>query len=99
MTTPTNRLARHVARNRAERRLCRGHGQNRRKRRLAARCDQLEPALAIIDYLMPGMNGAEVARQVRLRTPDLPIIFISGYADSHAIDAIPRAPAAQTGAG
>lgn len=53
--------------------------------------DQLEPALAIIDYLMPGMNGAEVARQVRLRTPDLPIIFISGYADSHAIDAIPRA--------
>jgi signal transduction histidine kinase len=53
--------------------------------------DQLEPALAIIDYLMPGMNGAEVARQVRLRTPDLPIIFISGYADSNAINAIPRA--------
>jgi CheY-like chemotaxis protein len=53
--------------------------------------EQVEPALAIIDYLMPGMNGAEVARQVRLRTPNLPIIFISGYADSHAIDAIPRA--------
>jgi len=47
------------------------------------------PAVAIIDYLMPGMNGAEVARRARLAMPDLAIIFISGYADSKAIDAIP----------
>ena len=51
---------------------------------------QYEPAAAIIDYLMPGMNGAEVARRARLASPALPIIFISGYADSNAIDAIPR---------
>ena len=52
--------------------------------------DKLDPALAIIDYLMPGMNGAEVARKARLRAPGLPIIFISGYADSSAIDLIPH---------
>ena len=52
--------------------------------------DKLDPALAIIDYLMPGMNGAEVARKARQRAPGLPIIFISGYADSSAIDLIPH---------
>lgn len=52
--------------------------------------DKVAPALAIIDYLMPGMNGAEVARKARLRAPGLPIIFISGYADSSAIDLIPH---------
>ncbi|MEW7851061.1 ATP-binding protein [Massilia aurea] len=52
--------------------------------------DKVDPALAIIDYLMPGMNGAEVARKARQRAPGLPIIFISGYADSSAIDLIPH---------
>jgi signal transduction histidine kinase/CheY-like chemotaxis protein len=49
-----------------------------------------EPALAIIDYLMPGMNGAEVAQRAQLHSPGLPIIFISGYSDSSAIAAIPN---------
>ena len=53
--------------------------------------EELQPALAIIDYLMPGMNGGEVARKARLQFPALPILFISGYADSEAIAAIPRA--------
>jgi signal transduction histidine kinase len=52
---------------------------------------QLQPALAIIDYLMPGMNGGEVARKARQQFPALPILFISGYADSEAIAAIPYA--------
>lgn len=50
---------------------------------------QYAPALAIIDYLMPGMNGAEVARRAREQSRDLSIIFISGYSDSNAIDAVP----------
>jgi signal transduction histidine kinase len=53
--------------------------------------EQVQPALAIIDYLMPGMNGGEVARKARQQIPALPILFISGYADSEAIAAIPRA--------
>jgi len=51
----------------------------------------VQPALAIIDYLMPGMNGGEVARKARQQFPALPILFISGYADSEAIAKIPRA--------
>lgn len=47
-----------------------------------------EPALALIDFLMPGMNGGEVARQARLHAPALPIIFISGYFDTMALNAI-----------
>jgi hypothetical protein len=35
--------------------------------------EQLQPALAIIDYLMPGMNGGEVARKARLHIPALRI--------------------------
>jgi signal transduction histidine kinase len=52
---------------------------------------EMQPALAIIDYLMPGMNGGEVARKARQQMPSLPILFISGYADSDAIAAIPHA--------
>jgi signal transduction histidine kinase len=52
---------------------------------------ETQPALAIIDYLMPGMNGGEVARKARQQFPSLPILFISGFADSEAIAAIPHA--------
>jgi signal transduction histidine kinase/CheY-like chemotaxis protein len=47
-----------------------------------------EPAAAIIDFLMPGLNGADVARRAQVRRPDLPIIFVSGYYDTMALDAI-----------
>lgn len=46
------------------------------------------PAAAIIDFLMPGLNGADVARQAQRRQPDLPIIFVSGYYDTMALDEI-----------
>ncbi len=35
----------------------------------------------ILDYLMPGMDGAEVARTVRQKWPELPIVLLSGYPD------------------
>ena len=38
-------------------------------------------ALVITDVAMPGMSGVELVRQIRRKTPDLPIIFASGYAD------------------
>ena len=46
------------------------------------------PAAAIIDFLMPGLNGADVARQARLRQPHLPIIFVSGYYETIALEEI-----------
>ena len=43
------------------------------------------PALMIVDYAMPHMNGAEVAAEARVKSPDLPIILATGYADMDAV--------------
>lgn len=40
-----------------------------------------EIRLAIIDVIMPRMNGREVVEQIRLLCPELPIIMTSGYTD------------------
>ncbi len=37
--------------------------------------------LVLTDHAMPGMTGAELARQIRTAWPDLPIILATGYAD------------------
>lgn len=39
----------------------------------------------ITDYLMPGITGAELAREVRLKHPGTKILIISGYADLEEI--------------
>ncbi|MBC7500871.1 MAG: response regulator [Herminiimonas sp.] len=46
------------------------------------------PDLLIVDFLMPGMNGAEVVKKVSADTPELPIIIATGYADMRAIDEV-----------
>ncbi|HET8996475.1 MAG TPA: response regulator, partial [Acetobacteraceae bacterium] len=43
------------------------------------------PELLLLDFAMPGMTGAELARRVRERHPDLPIVFATGYSDSEAM--------------
>ena len=42
----------------------------------------------ILDYHMPTMDGAEVARAIRQRWPQLPIIMLSGFADRVPGDAV-----------
>lgn len=55
--------------------------------------EDITPDLLIADFAMPGRNGAEVARAIRQRLPDLPILFFSGYADSAALEAaVGKAP-------
>jgi CheY-like chemotaxis protein len=44
--------------------------------------------LLILDFAMPGMNGAEVARLVRSKHPDLPILFVTGFADRAALGVV-----------
>jgi signal transduction histidine kinase len=41
--------------------------------------------LMLLDFAMPGMNGAEVAREAHARRPGLPIVFVTGYADAEAL--------------
>ncbi len=53
-----------------------------------AELDQINPDAIILDFAMPGMNGAEVARQVRQRRPEFPIVFASGYSESAAVKAV-----------
>ncbi len=44
-----------------------------------------EVDIALLDFAMPGMNGNEVARELRVRRPGLPILFATGYADTTAL--------------
>jgi response regulator NasT len=49
-------------------------------------CTTLKPALAIIDYSMPGMNGIELARSIAERTA-VPVMFLSAYNDAAIVNA------------
>ncbi len=42
--------------------------------------------LLVLDFAMPGMSGADLARQIRPRHPSLPLIFITGFADRGALE-------------
>ena len=44
--------------------------------------------LLLVDFAMPGMNGADVAREALIRHPGLPILFVTGYADLEAIRSV-----------
>ena len=43
----------------------------------------------VTDYLMPGLNGVELAHKIHATCPALPILLLSGYADLEAFSALP----------
>ena len=43
------------------------------------------PDLLVTDHLMPGMSGADLAREARALRPGLPILLVSGYAEVDGI--------------
>ncbi len=47
-----------------------------------------QPDLLIVDFAMPGMNGADLAERVRQAGADMPILVITGFSDSQRLDAI-----------
>ncbi|MEM1025979.1 MAG: response regulator [Myxococcota bacterium] len=47
-----------------------------------------ETQLLISDVRMPGMEGPELARRVREKRPDIPILFITGFADHRLLRAM-----------
>jgi CheY-like chemotaxis protein len=45
----------------------------------------IQPDLVIIDYIMPGLSGAEVAAHIVATKPGQPILFVSGYNETDQI--------------
>ena len=44
-----------------------------------------KPDLVIVDFIMPGLSGADVANKLLARRPDQPILFVSGYSETEAV--------------
>jgi signal transduction histidine kinase len=47
---------------------------------------EFTPDLLLVDFAMPGMNGAELVLSIRSRNHNLKILFLSGYADTDVLD-------------
>ena len=50
------------------------------------RLRQDRPDLLVVDFAMPGINGAQVAAQARAISPELAVLLVTGYADAQAIE-------------
>src|SRR5579884_3402771 len=46
--------------------------------------------LAILDMVMPGMSGLDVAAEIERQQPGTKILYVSGHSSSVAIDSISR---------
>ena len=46
------------------------------------------PSAILLDFAMPGMNGADVALAAKAKWPDARIVFATGFSQSDAIDAV-----------
>jgi signal transduction histidine kinase/CheY-like chemotaxis protein len=55
--------------------------------------ERAAPDLVILDFIMPGLSGAEVASRILADTPDQTILFVSGYSETEAVKRVaPEAP-------
>ncbi len=51
------------------------------------------PDLVVLDFIMPGLSGAEVASRILADRPSQPILFVSGYSETDAVKRVaPDAP-------
>jgi signal transduction histidine kinase/DNA-binding response OmpR family regulator len=57
---------------------------------LARLADGARFDILVTDFMMPHMNGAELAQIVRARRPELPILLITGYAGAENELGLPR---------
>ncbi len=43
------------------------------------------PDLVVIDFIMPGLSGADVAQRMLRDAPEQRLLFVSGYSETEAI--------------
>ena len=49
--------------------------------------------LIVLDFIMPGLSGAEVASRILADKPEQRILFVSGYSETDAVKSVaPNAP-------
>ena len=53
-----------------------------------AKFEQEEFDLVVTDFRMEGMNGLELAQNIRTRKPQVPIIIVTGYSKVEGIEEI-----------
>jgi CheY-like chemotaxis protein len=58
------------------------------------RAGEVEFDVAVLDYLLPGMDGVELAWRLREVTPRLPIVFVTGSRGELARRAVALGPVA-----
>ncbi|TCD22251.1 response regulator [Pseudomonas sp. IC_126] len=51
------------------------------KQALQMLAESVDVDLLLADFAMPDMNGGELARAVRARNPELPVVIVTGYAE------------------
>jgi len=52
-----------------------------------------KPDLIILDFVMPGLSGSDVASRLLAKRPDQLILFVSGYSETEAVRTVaPHAP-------
>lgn len=56
-------------------------------------CKQLRPDLAIVDIMVPGLNGLEIIRQLKRQQPRIRLLVFSGHSDRERVHAAIQAGA------
>jgi len=47
--------------------------------------DETRPDLVTLDVVLPGMNGLEMLRELKLRVPEVPVVMLSGHGQARTI--------------
>ena len=53
-----------------------------------AKFDREKFDIVVTDYRMEGMNGVELARRLRQRAPEIPVVIVTGYGPEEGCDEV-----------